>query len=195
MSEQAGVEQPGDDEEQSLSKSEIFDILRNQRRRFVLQYLKLVDGPIELGEMATQVAAWEYTTDPDEVSPAQRKRVYTTLQQTHLPRMDEGGILDYDADEGLIRATENTETLSVYLEIVPANEFAWREFYLAVGAVSCGLVAALAGDVYPLTTLSDLAWAGVIAATVTLSAVGHIYHERNMRLGGGEVPPELEFDR
>jgi len=181
--------------DRTLTKGEIFDVLRNQRRRFVLQYLKYAEGPVELGDLATQVAAWEYETTTEDVTSEQRKRVYTTLQQTHLTKMDEAGIVDYDSDSGLIRATDQTDDLNVYLEIVPGREFAWREYYLALGGVSCALVAAIFFGVYPFTVLPDVAWAGVIAVVLTLSAAIHIYRERDMRLGTGENPPELRADQ
>jgi hypothetical protein len=177
-----------------LTKGEIFDVLRNQRRRFVLQYLKKVEGPVELGDLATQVAAWEYETPIDEVSSEQRKRVYTTLQQTHLSKMHDAGIVDYDSDAGLINSTDHTAELNVYLEIVPGGEFPWREYYLALGGVSCALVAALWFDVYPFIVLDDIVWATFIAVLFTLSAVVHIYRERDMRLGNQEVPPELRLE-
>ncbi|WP_263018494.1 DUF7344 domain-containing protein [Natronobiforma cellulositropha] len=176
-----------------LSKGDIFEVLRNQRRRYVLQYLKQDDSAVELGDLAQQVAAWEYETTLEEVTPEQRKRVYTTLQQTHLPKMDQSGILVFDADRGLIEATDRAADLSIYLEIVPGREFAWRELYLSLGAVSCALVAALWMGIYPLTVLSDLVWATVIAFTFTVTAAAHIYHERNMRLGHGDHPPELSY--
>jgi len=178
----------------SLTKGEIFDVLRNQRRRFVLQYLKYAEGPVELGDLATQVAAWEYETTPEDVTSEQRKRVYTTLQQTHLSKMDEAGIVDYDSDRGLISATDQTDDLNVYLEIVPGREFAWREYYLALGGISCALVAVLWFEVYPFTVVADVVWAGVIAGVLTVSAGIHIYRERDMRLGSGEDPPELRTD-
>ncbi|WIV66343.1 DUF7344 domain-containing protein [Natrialbaceae archaeon AArc-T1-2] len=178
---------------ETLSKGEIFEVLRNQRRRYVLHYLKRDEGPVEIGDLAQQVAAWEYETTLEAVTPAQRKRVYTTLQQTHLPKMDEAGILAFDSDEGVIESTDRTREVTIYLEIVPGREFAWRELYLALGAVSCALVAALWGDVYPLTELGDLAWGAIIAATFTLTAAAHIYHERHMKVGGGEQPPELSY--
>ena len=181
------------DEGGGLSKGEVFEVLRNQRRRYVLQYLKQDSRPVELGDLAQQVAAWEYETVPEEVTPEQRKRVYTTLQQTHLPKMDEAGILEFDSDAGIIRVTDRTGEISIYLEIVPGHEFAWRELYLSLGAISCALVAALWLDIYPLTLLSDLAWAGILAATFTLTAAIHIYYERNMRLGHGDQPPELSY--
>ncbi|WP_049895490.1 DUF7344 domain-containing protein [Halopiger xanaduensis] len=177
----------------TLSKGEIFELLRNQRRRYVVHFLKQDGRPVELGDLAQQVAAWEYDTTPDRVTPEQRKRVYTTLQQTHLPKMDKAEILAFDSDRGVIESTERTRDISVYLEIVPGHEFAWRELYLSLGAVSCALVAALWLEIYPLTLLSELTWAGVIAVTVTVTAIVQIYHERNMRLGASEQPPELSY--
>ncbi|RQG99917.1 DUF7344 domain-containing protein [Natrarchaeobius oligotrophus] len=179
--------------EEDLSKGEIFEVLRNQRRRYVLHYLKQDGRPVELGDLAQQVAAWEYETTLEGVTPEQRKRVYTTLQQTHLPKMDEAGILAFDSDAGRIEATDRTRDITVYLEIVPGHEFAWRELYLSLGAVGCALVAALWLEIYPLTLLSDLTWAGIVSVTVTATAVAHIYYERQMRLGRGEQPPELSF--
>ncbi|SIR96624.1 DUF7344 domain-containing protein [Natronorubrum thiooxidans] len=187
--------EPEPDDHGTLSKGEIFEVLRNQRRRYVLQYLKQDSRPVELGDLAQQVAAWEYETTLEKVTPEQRKRVYTTLQQTHLPKMDQSGILVFDSDDGVIEATDRTNDLSIYLEIVPGHEFAWRELYLSLGAISCALVAALWMGIYPLTMLPELGWAGIIATTMTITAVAHIYHERNMRLGHGEQPPELSYGR
>ena len=177
----------------TLKKGDIFEVLRNQRRRYALHYLKQVEEPVELGDLAQQVAAWEYETTPEEVTPEQRKRVYTTLQQTHLPKMDEVGILAFDSDAGIISPTDKTAQISIYLEIVPGSEVAWREVYLSIGAVSCALVAAVWLEIYPMTLLPDLAWAGVIAGAITLTAAFHIVHERNMRLGHGEQPPEMSY--
>uniref|UniRef100_A0A7D6GRV2 DUF7344 domain-containing protein n=1 Tax=Natrinema zhouii TaxID=1710539 RepID=A0A7D6GRV2_9EURY len=179
--------------DEPLTKGEIFEVLRNQRRRYILQYLKQDDRPVELGDLAQQIAAWEYDTTLEGVTPEQRKRVYTTLQQTHLPKMDAADILCFDSDRGVIEGTDRTGDISVYLEIVPGREFAWRELYLSLGAISCALVAALWLGIYPLTQLSDLSWMTVVAATFTLTAVAHIYHERNMRLGHGDQPPELSY--
>ncbi|AXR78933.1 DUF7344 domain-containing protein [Natrarchaeobaculum sulfurireducens] len=176
-----------------LTKGDVFEVLRNQRRRYVLHYLKRDDRPVELGDLAQQVAAWEYETTTEEVTSAQRKRVYTTLQQTHLPKMDEVGILTFDSDHGVIQATDRTHDISVYLEIVPGHEFAWRELYLSLGAISCALAAALWLEIDPFTALSDLTWMGIVAVTFTATAAAHIYYERHMRLGHGDEPPELSY--
>jgi hypothetical protein len=180
--------------DQRLSKGEIFDVLQNQRRRYVLQYLERFDEPVSLSDLATQVAAWEYQIDVEEVSNDQKKRVYTTLQQTHLDRMEEAGIVEYDAEENLIRRTPHTEELTVYLEIVPESEFPWREYYLSLGAISCAIVAALWTGLYPLTLLEPLEWATVITITFTVSAAYHTFSGADMTLGEDELPDD-RFER
>lgn len=179
--------------ELNLSKGEIFDVLQNQRRRYVLQYLKRFEDPVSLSDLATQVAAWEYRTAVEEVTDAQKKRVYTTLQQTHLEKMAGVGIVEYNDDENLVSSTPHTEELTVYLEIVPHSEFPWREFYLSLGAISCAIVAALWTGLYPLTILSALEWATVIASVFTISAAYHTYSGADMRLEENDYHPD-EFE-
>jgi hypothetical protein len=175
-----------------LSKGEIFEVLQNQRRRYVLQYLNRFDGPVDLSDLAIQIAAWEYHTPTEEVTDDQKKRVYTTLQQTHLRKLEEAGIIKYDSDENVVSATSCTDELTVYLEIVPGSEFPWREYYLSLGAISSAIVVALWAQAYPLTLLSPLQWATVITAVFTLSAAYHTYSGADMRLDSQEFPPESE---
>jgi hypothetical protein len=174
-----------------LSRDEVFELLANTRRRFALHYLLRIDGAAELREMAARVAAWEYRTAVEELTADQRKRVYTSLQQTHLRKLDDAGIVDFDDDDARVHPTEATDELEVYLEVVPGRAFPWREYYLALGAVSSALVIVGWANVGPFGMVPDIALAGLIAAVVTLSAAAHVYAARRMRLGGTEAPPEL----
>ena len=184
----------GAGDEQRLSKGEIFDVLQNQRRRYVLQYLKRFDGPVRLSELATQIAAWEYHTPVEQVSKDQKKRVYTTLQQTHLERMEEAGIVEYDTGENVVTRTPYTDELTIYLEIIPGSEFPWREFYLSLGSISCAVVVALWTGLFPLTLLTPLEWATVIATTFTAAAAYHTCSGADRQLGDDQYAPD-EFDR
>ena len=177
-----------------LSKGEIFDVLQNQRRRYVLEYLKRYEEPVSLSDLAMQVAAWEYQTPLEEVTDDQKKRVYTTLQQTHLERMEEAGIVEYDTGENVVTRTPYTDELTIYLEIVPGSEFPWREFYLSLGSISCAVVAALWTGLFPLTLLTSLEWATVIATTFTAAAAYHTCSGADLQLGDDEYSPD-EFDR
>jgi hypothetical protein len=166
----------------NLSKNDIFQVLQNERRRYVLQYLRRRGGPVDLGDLATQVAAWEYELPTSDITKTQRKRVYTTLQQTHLPKMDEVGIVEYDAETGTIDRTAHTAELTVYLEIVPGSEFPWREYYLSLGAISLAILATLWGNIQPFTWIPTLVWATLIALALTLSAAYHTFVARELTL-------------
>lgn len=199
MSQVTSAPDPGTDQEvdaDGLSKSEIFDLLRNQRRRFVLHYLKNhPDETVSLGNLADHVAAWEYDTAPEEVTSTQRKRVYTTLQQSHLPKMDRAGILEFDADRGTVQSTKVLEDITIYMEILPGREFAWHEYYLGLGAVCSALMAAVWAGIWPFAFAPPIIWGTVISAALGISAAVHVYSQRRMGIGAGESPQEIEFDQ
>lgn len=176
-----------------LSKSEIFGLLRNQRRRFVVYFLQdRDDEPVDLGNLATQIAVWENDIPAEEVSAAQRKRVYTALQQSHLPKMDDAGIVEFDSSRGTVRATDSLADLTIYLEVVPGNEFAWYEYYLALGAVCAALMVAVWAGIGPFTVLPRGGWGLLVSAVFILSAAVHGVVRRDQDAELGAVPPEAE---
>jgi len=175
-----------------LSRDETFDVLRNQRRRFVLHHLEATAEPVELGALATQVAAWENGVDAAAVTADQRKRVYTTLQQSHLPRMDEADVVDFDADRGVVRPTERVDDLSIYLEVVPGEEFAWHEYYVGLGAVCLALMAAVWAGAFSF--VPPVIWGTVISLALLASAAVHARRQRGMDVGAGATPRDPESE-
>jgi len=172
-----------------IPKDEAFTLLANPRRRRVLHYLRRSGGAAELREMADRIAAWENDIAVDQLDADQRKRVYTSLQQTHLRKLDEAGIVEYDHDDCHVRATDAADELEVYLEVVPGREFPWREYYLALGAVSTALVIVAWWDVGPFALVPDIALAGLVAGLLTVSAVVQVVRERDMQVGDTREPP------
>lgn len=98
-----------------LPLDEIFEILRNQRRRWVLRYLQEHDGVVEIGEVAEHIAAIETDKSISELTSGERKRVYVALYQCHLPKMDDAGVVDYHQDRGHIELVDAVEQLDTYL--------------------------------------------------------------------------------
>jgi len=85
--------------------------------------------PIELGDLAEHVAAWELEKDVAAITSTERRRVYTSLQQTHLDKLEEAEIIE--CDRKTIKPTERLEDLEFYLEVVPEDEIPWAQYYLA----------------------------------------------------------------
>ena len=85
--------------------------LADDRRRRVLRYLLERDGAdaVGLGELAEAVA------DEDDVDDAHR-----SLHHAHLPRLDEAGIVDYDAHEERVRLAGDQPTVEDFLEAAAA---------------------------------------------------------------------------
>lgn len=128
------------------SAEELFEILSNSRRRYVAYFLKHCADTAELGTLSTQIAAWENDKPVAEVTRADRKRVYTSLQQVHLPKMDEIGVVGFDKRAGLIESTPSLESVEFKMTVTEEDRsVVWYRYYLfasAAGLVFWGIVAA-----------------------------------------------------
>nr|WP_049914803.1 hypothetical protein [Haloterrigena salina] len=112
---------PPCDESEALSPDEIFHILQTNRRRDTIAYLLDREGPIKMSDIAEHVAAKEHETTVKELTSKQRQRVYIPLYQSHLPKLDTKGIIDYNKPRGIVRPTERLEIFRPYLEAVESD--------------------------------------------------------------------------
>lgn len=120
-----------------LSQNTVFEIFSNTRRRMVLYYLRDRGGPVPVEELAAEVAAFENDANVDDLSRQQRKRVYVSLYQTHLPKLEEAGVIDYK-DDG-IQLTDRARKMDTYLTPCSPPERSWELYYLLVAVVG-GLI-------------------------------------------------------
>lgn len=100
----------------------VYDLLRNRRRRLILHFLtRSSTHTAPIGALATQIAAWENGKPVADVTSAERKRTYNTLQQSHLPRLQSAGIVDLDADAGTVSLAIDSGQLDVFLTFLPRS--------------------------------------------------------------------------
>lgn len=177
--------------ESELSKDTIFSMLSNQRRRHVLHYLKRNAGPATIRELAEQIAAWENGIEIQELSYKQRKRVYTSLHQTHLPKLDDCGIVEYNRDRGVVTLTDRVSELNVYLEVVPKNDIPWSDYYLGLAGVALALVTVAWLDIAPFTLLPDIVYAALVTVVLGISAGFHAVNSRRNLVGGTDQPADV----
>ena len=174
-----------------LPKQDLYEVLANRRRRFTVHALEGSDGPMELGELAEKIAAWENGIEEGHVSYDERKRVYTALQQSHLPMMDENDVIEFDKNRGVVEPTPALRDVDVYMEIVQGREIPWSQYYLGLAGVSAALIAAVAMEVWPFILYTELAWAVFIVVTFAVSAIGPWYYSTTLGASNGDPPPEL----
>lgn len=174
----------GKPQDESLPPDVVFDILKNQRRRATLAYLRDRDttSQVTVKDLATTVAAHEQGCQPEALTSAQRKRVYVALKQSHLPRLADAGFIDYDAGRGQVTLRDQAAICEAYLEILTGRAFPWSEYYVGLGAVSSALIASLWIGAVPFALVPNLVWATVITAVFTLSAIVHMVVQRRQRL-------------
>jgi predicted transcriptional regulator len=143
----------------------LFEMLGNERRRHVIDCLREREAATSLDALADQVAARENDTSVEAVTDHERKRVYTSLQQTHLPKMDEAGVLDFEKGSGTVTPSDRLTEYTLHLDVAPAAGITMSAVYLGLSAVGVGLfLLALVGP-GPLGRVPPL---GLAAAVVGL---------------------------
>ena len=114
----------------------IYDMLKNRRRRMVFYYLAHTrGGEASIGELAEQLAAWENDIPLDAVDSSARKRTYNTLQQHHLPKLDEAGLVDFDRARGQVTLLADSRQIDLFLNWFPKVEFSRITLLLVAGTV------------------------------------------------------------
>jgi hypothetical protein len=162
---------------EDLDEATIHDVLRNDRRRLVIETLREGDGTGTVGDLAEVVAAREFGDDPPPKN--KRQSVYVSLHQTHLPKLDSLDIVEYDPDRGRVRLLERVEEVEVYMEVVPAYGLSWGEFYFGWGLL--GVLAALAVriGVPGVSAIDSTVLAGVFCLGLMTASAYHVYSQQD----------------
>jgi len=177
--------------EGELSEDEVFEVLSNRRRRFVIHALKRAEEPVDVSDLSTHVTAWERDVDPEEVRYEDRRNVYSTLQRTHLPKLEEKNVVRVHEETNLVEPTPELENLDIYVEVLRSREIPWSLYYVGLAGLAVSLLLAVATGTPGFAALEPLD-VGVFTATVFgISAAAHHVIGRRMRLGNTEKPPEL----
>ncbi|MFW6152754.1 MAG: DUF7344 domain-containing protein [Halobacteriota archaeon] len=163
-----------------LSLDEIFELLKNRRRRDVIGYLRdVTNGPATLSDLAEFIAAKENDIEVHELSSDQRKRVYIGLYQCHLPKMNDMGVIDFENNRGTVELKPAVEQLEPYLQRTaeqPAHHSPMFELALT-GLVLLALATAIAG-IGPIASLPPVAWAAMSTVALIIVAAYHVVYSR-----------------
>ncbi|WP_435095939.1 DUF7344 domain-containing protein [Halorubrum sp. N11] len=175
-----------------VSEDDLFNVLANQRRRFAVHLLKREEKDrLEIGDMAEQIAAWENGIDTAEITGNDRKRVYTALQQSHLPKMDEAGVVEFNKDRGIVEPTPALADVDLYMDVVEGKEIPWSTYYVGLSGVAAALAGAVWLGAWPFVLLPEFAWTIAIVVAFAFSAITHKYYTAEMKVGESDEPPEL----
>ncbi|WP_459349859.1 DUF7344 domain-containing protein [Natronomonas gomsonensis] len=130
----------------SFPESVVYEILANPRRRGTIRHLtdSAAGRTVSLRDLATAIATEETGQSPPPRSC--RESVYNSLYQTHLPKLDELGIIEYDHETRAVRVRDSAREIDRYMELLTPYGFTWDEYYRTLGiAALVSIVASLAG--------------------------------------------------
>lgn len=174
----------------TLTKDDLFHLLQNERRRLVLWYLTETDGPVEMRDIAEQVAAWEYDTTVQHITSPQRQRVYISLYQTHLSKLADFGLIIYNQDRGIVERTPLADQVTPYLtrdntpDRLTESETKWVQYYVGVTTFSTlliGIVWMGFGSI-PLFSLSNIGLPLIITLLYTGVTIAMVADDRRSNL-------------
>ena len=176
------------------SSDAIYESLGNRRRRYAVHFLKQQGRPVTVRELAEQVAAWENGKSVAELRSQERKRVYIAFYQSHLASMERDGLVEYDAERGVVELSPGLAEVDVYMEVVPNRNIPWNVFYLGLAAANALLLVLFWLDVEPFSTVPDIASGVVVLVSFAASAFVQTYYATQMRLGDPGAPPRVEAE-
>lgn len=179
-----------DEKNTSLSRDDVFHILRNQRRRYVIHYLKQQDRPANTSSIATQVAAWENGISPEALTSEERRRVYNALHQTHIPTLNSAGVIRVDRNE--IELTERAKEIEFYLEFVPKDDIPWAIYFVTLSGIQVVSLALAWTGLGPLNSVPMVSLPTFFAAAFLFSSVVYYRDQSLSRIGSEGAPPEVD---
>jgi hypothetical protein len=123
-----------------LDQQTVHEILSNGRRRKALEELERRVEPVELRDLAERIA--EVETDESPPPRNARQSVYNSLRQTHLPKLDDMGVVDYDPDRKTISLRDPARQVDLYMEVVTPYGITWTQYYRTLGVIALSSIAA-----------------------------------------------------
>ena len=122
-------------------------------------------------DLSEVIAAEENDVSRQAVTYKQRKRVYTSLYQIHLPTLDDNGIVEYEKRSGAVELAPTAKDCTVYLESISDDQLSWREYWLGLAAVSTAFVTTATLGYLPYFSQHGHVSALLVVSTIVLSAI------------------------
>ena len=171
------------EDNEGISHDRLFQVLSNERRRLVLRYLSNQERErIPLRDVVDQVAAWENNTSIAQLRSADRKCVYTALRQSHLPKLEREGIIEFDQQRSEIGIADSADQIASYLGYLDGEHDWWSQTYLSLSALTGVLVVAAWVGVPPFGWVNGVALAAMIVFAFTIASLVHLSRSQSARV-------------
>lgn len=150
------------DASDGLESDDLFYLLGNDRRRSTVEILARERRSVDVSDLAHEIVDGEDSS---------YKSAYVSLQQSHLPQLDEHGVVVYDRDEREVQCGPHFDEVASYVGSDESTTQHWQIYF--AGAV----VSLLATGGSALLTQSDGFVTAGVAAAGLLALVGYAAYQ------------------
>lgn len=160
----------------TISQSNIHFLLSNPRRRHAIRYLENHPGTVTVRELSEAIA--EIETGQSPAPRDVRETVYISLTQSHLPALDERGVIEFDGVNMQVVPLPRSRDVRLHMEVVTKYGITWAEYYRYLGILGLFVVVAALTDVPAISTVDPLLWTSGFLALFALSTAYQLWKER-----------------
>lgn len=180
-----GHGRPNMDNDHPPPSDDVFELLDNSRRRLLLRYLFDSGGEADLDELSRMITDHE-TDAPWRMFDGETANVYQSLHETHVPKLAERGVVEYDETERVVSLGSRADEVATVLSDPQERRRRWAAGYLLVAVCLGGVVFANESNLVfvPPVVVSATTVGG---AATFLSIAGLQYYRTRSR--GGNRPP------
>lgn len=158
-----------------LSKSDIFGVLQNDRRRRVLEILR-TRGSQSVRSLSEEIARME--TETEDPKSSVRKSIYVSLLQTHIPKMESLEIINYDREHDTVELLPASRNFDIYMETVKKGDIPWSQFYIGLSSLAIlGSTTIFSGL---LKWVSSSQWMLFTSAVFFACSIAQVRHVRKL---------------
>ncbi|MEF8826011.1 MAG: hypothetical protein V5A27_06690 [Halapricum sp.] len=165
-----------------LEEEQIHDVLSNERRKQTLELLKNETGAVELRSLSEWIAEAESGESPPPKNV--RQSVYNSLHQTHLPKLDRHGIIEYDVDRKTVSLRSKARRVDLYMEVLTPYGITWSTYYRTLTVVSLSAIIADQMDALLLPGDYPVLIASVFLFVVAISTAYQLWSNNWIQIRG-----------
>jgi hypothetical protein len=155
-----------------LSKSDIFGVLQNERRRYILEILHK-KGEQSIRSLSEEIAYLEFGAE--EPKSSFRKSVYASLYQTHIPKLESLKIIAYNREKDILELLPAAHDFDIYIETVKRGDISWSQFYLGLSIlVIAGSLAIFVGLINWITSTQWMLLTSIVLIVFSLAHMRQI---------------------
>lgn len=99
-----------------VSADAVFEILAEERRRYLIESLAEHGYSLTLADLADEVASREHDAHITEIPEEAVLRTYLTLYHQHVPKLAAADVVTYDQNRDMVARAENATVVERVLD-------------------------------------------------------------------------------